>query len=87
MTSNRVGFVCGIRQQLCRIRAQRSGTRDAFERIEARCAMVRGLITSKDVLLRSTVIVREFGLWTWLRCCLVLFSRRRITFLELVFAR
>ena len=47
--------------------------------------MIQGLITSKDVLLRSVVIVREFGLVTWFRCCLVLISRRRTTFLELVF--
>jgi hypothetical protein len=49
--------------------------------------MIQGLITSKDVLLRGGVIVREFGLVTWLRCCLVLLSGRRTTFLELVFAK
>ena len=47
--------------------------------------MIQGLITSKDVLLRGVLIVREFGLVTWFRCCLVLLTRRRTTFLELVF--
>lgn len=47
--------------------------------------MIQGLITSKDVFLRGTVIVREFGLSTWVRCCLVLISGRHTTFLELVF--
>ena len=49
--------------------------------------MIQGLITSKDVLLRGYPIVREFGIGTWLRCCLVLLKGRRTTFLELVFAR
>ena len=49
--------------------------------------MIQGLITSKDVLLRGVVIVREFGFVTWFRCCLVLLSGRRTTFLELVFAK
>ena len=48
--------------------------------------MIQGLITSKDVLLRGSIIVREFGLSTWLRCCLVLLTGRRTTFLEVVFA-
>ncbi len=49
--------------------------------------MIEGLITSKDVLLRGAVIVHEFGVGTWLRCCLVLLSGRRTTFLELVFVK
>ena len=49
--------------------------------------MLRGFITSKDVFLRGTVIVREFGMSIWLRCCLALLTGRRTTFLELVFAR
>jgi len=49
--------------------------------------MIRGVITSQDVFLRGALIVREFGLGTWLRCCLVLIAGRRTTFLELVFAR
>jgi hypothetical protein len=49
--------------------------------------MIRGLITGKEVLCCGRLIVREFGFLTWLRCCLVLLTRRRTTFLELVFAR
>jgi hypothetical protein len=49
--------------------------------------MIQGLITSKDVLQRGHVIIREFGVSTWLRCCVVLLTGRRTTFLELVFAR
>jgi hypothetical protein len=52
-----------------------------------RYAMIQGLITSKDVFLRGNLIVREFGISTWLRCCLVLLTGRRTTFLEMVFAR
>ena len=48
--------------------------------------MIQGLITSKDVFLRGNLIVREFGVATWLRCCLALLAGRRTTFLELVFA-
>lgn len=49
--------------------------------------MIQGLITSKDVFLRGGIIVREFGVSIWLRCCLVLLTNRHATFLELVFAR
>jgi hypothetical protein len=49
--------------------------------------MIQGFITSKDVFLRGYPIVREFGIRTWLRCCLVLLEGRRTTFLELVFVR
>jgi hypothetical protein len=49
--------------------------------------MIEGLITTKDVLLRGPLIVREFGVATWLRCCLVILTGRRTTFLELVFVR
>jgi hypothetical protein len=49
--------------------------------------MIQGLITSRDVLLRGAVIAREFGLSTWLRCCLFLLTGRRTTFLAIIFAR
>jgi hypothetical protein len=49
--------------------------------------MIQGLITGKDVFLRGAIIVHEFGIVTWLRCCLVLFSGRHTTFLELVFVK
>jgi len=48
--------------------------------------MIQGVITTKDVILRGALIVHEFGVGTWLRCCAVLISGRRTTFLELVFA-
>jgi hypothetical protein len=48
--------------------------------------MIQGVITTRDVLLRGTLIIREFGLATWLRCCAVLVTGRRTTFLEVVFA-
>jgi hypothetical protein len=48
--------------------------------------MIQGLITGRDVFLRSYLIIREFGTSTWLRCCFVVLARRRTTFLELVFA-
>jgi hypothetical protein len=49
--------------------------------------MIQGLITSKDVFLSGAVIVREFGIATWFRCCLVLLSGRHTTFLALVFGK
>ncbi len=49
--------------------------------------MIQGLITSKEVIREGAVIVREFGIATWLRCCLVLLSGRHTTFLALVFGR
>jgi hypothetical protein len=48
--------------------------------------MLQGLITTRDVFLRGGVIVHEFGVSIWLRCCVVLLTRRRTTFLEVVFA-
>jgi hypothetical protein len=47
--------------------------------------MIQGLITSKDLFLRGSLIVREFGIATWLRCCVFVLSGRRTTFLDLVF--
>jgi hypothetical protein len=47
-------------------------------------AMVQGLITSTDVLWRAPTIIRSFGLRAYLRCFAALLSRRRTTFLELV---
>jgi len=46
---------------------------------------VRGVITSRHVLMHATLIVREFGLAAFLRCCLVIVQRRQTTFLECVF--
>jgi len=46
---------------------------------------VRGVITSRHVLTHAALIVREFGLTAFLRCCLVIVQRRKTTFLECVF--
>jgi hypothetical protein len=43
-----------------------------------------GVITTKDVLRHSAVIVREFGPGAYLRCCLAILLRRRTTFLDCV---
>ena len=49
--------------------------------------MIQGLITSKDVLLQTSAIVRGYGFRLYLECLLALVSRRRTTFLELVWHR
>ncbi len=49
--------------------------------------MIRGTITTKDVLLNASTIVRSFGLATYLRCLGALLTGRRTTFLELVWQR
>jgi hypothetical protein len=46
--------------------------------------VIRGVITTKHVLRHAAVIVREFGLDVFLRCCFVLVRRRKTTFLECV---
>jgi hypothetical protein len=46
--------------------------------------MVQGVITTRHVLLRAPWIVHDFGVRTWLNCCRAAFSRRRTTFLRLV---
>ena len=48
---------------------------------------ISGLITTRDVLMHSATIVREFGAGTYLRCCLAILRGRRTTFLSLVFSR
>jgi hypothetical protein len=47
---------------------------------------IAGVITTKDVLRNTAIIVREFGTTTYLRCCLAILVRPRTTFLECVFA-
>ena len=49
--------------------------------------MVRGLITTRDVLFHAPAIVRSFGMRPYLRCLGALFTRRRTTFLDLVWSR
>jgi hypothetical protein len=48
--------------------------------------VVRGLITSKEVVLHGPTIVRFWGLRTYLRCLRAALSRRPSTFLAVVHA-
>lgn len=43
-----------------------------------------GVITTRDVLRHGATIVREFGAWAYLRCCVAILSRKRTTFLNCV---
>jgi hypothetical protein len=43
---------------------------------------MRGVITTRHVLTHAGVIVREFGMGAFLRCCLAAVRRRKATFLE-----
>jgi hypothetical protein len=63
--------------------AEAVGMREARSRSEA--PMMLGLITVKDVLRHAPTIVRGFGAAAFLRCCLVILSRRRTTFLACIF--
>jgi hypothetical protein len=45
---------------------------------------IAGVITTKDVLRHSAIIVREFGAAAYLRCCVAILLRRRTTFLNCV---
>ena len=45
---------------------------------------IRGVITTRDVLWNARLIVREFGLVAFMRCCLAIPSRRCRTFLACV---
>ena len=47
---------------------------------------IGGVITTKDVLRHSGTIVREFGAAAYVRCCMAILLRKRITFLACVFA-
>jgi len=49
-----------------------------------RLEMIAGVVTTKDVLLNWPTIVQDFGLRTWLSCCKAVLTRKRTTFLELV---
>ncbi len=44
-----------------------------------------GVITTRDVLRHSAIIVREFGPVAYFRCCVAILLRRRTTFLNCVF--
>ena len=45
---------------------------------------IRGVITSRDVLLNGGTILREFGPRAYLRCCVAMLLRRPTTFLTCV---
>lgn len=46
--------------------------------------MICGVVTTKDVLRYSVLIVREFGAGAYLRCCLAILLHHRTTFLACV---
>jgi hypothetical protein len=46
---------------------------------------IHGAITSRHVLRHAVVIVRQFGMGVFLRCCLTIVQRRKTTFLDCVF--
>jgi hypothetical protein len=48
---------------------------------------MRGVITSRDVLLQPVTICAAFGAACYLRCLKAVISGRRCTFLEVVTAR
>jgi hypothetical protein len=45
---------------------------------------IAGVITTKDVLWHSAVIVREFGPFAYFKCCVAILLRKRTTFLNCV---
>jgi hypothetical protein len=47
---------------------------------------IRGVITSREVLLKGPTILREFGPRAYLRCCVAMLLGRPSTFLECIFA-
>jgi len=49
--------------------------------------MISGVITTGHVITHAGIIVREFGAAAYLRCCLVILRRRRVTFLQCIFAQ
>jgi hypothetical protein len=46
--------------------------------------VIAGVITGKEVVRHGGAILRSFGVVTFFRCVAALFSRRKTTFLELV---
>lgn len=47
---------------------------------------MEGLITTRHLVLNAREIIAGFGLTAWWRCVRSALSRRRVTFLEVVFA-
>jgi len=48
---------------------------------------ISGVITTKDVLNNTGMIVRAFGAGAFLRCCIAIVLRRPTTFLNCVFTQ
>ena len=55
---------------------------DIGRNAEVHTMTICGVITTRDVLRNSGVILREFGAAAYLRCCLAIVLRRRTTFLH-----
>ena len=45
-----------------------------------------GTVTTREVLRHSAMIVREFGIGAYLRCCMAIVTRHKTTFLHCVFS-
>ena len=45
---------------------------------------ILGVITTRDVLRHGGLIVREFGPWAYLKCCVAIVLRKQTTFLNCV---
>ena len=43
-----------------------------------------GVITTKDVMRHGAVIIREFGPFAYIECCMAILLRMRTTFLNCV---
>jgi hypothetical protein len=48
--------------------------------------MIQGVVTTSDVLLHASLIVRSFGVHAFMQCVWAVVRRRRTTFLELMWA-
>ena len=71
-----------VRWNVGSIRAAR-----ALHWVAAEWRMISGTITTRDVLLHASTILRSFGLGTLVRCLRALLTGRRTTFLELAWPR
>ena len=48
--------------------------------------MIEGVITTKHVIVNASLIVRSYGIRTWVLCIGALLSRRPTTFLALIWS-
>jgi len=49
-------------------------------------AVIEGVITTKHVIVNASLIVRSYGIRTWVSCIGALLSRRPTTFLALIWS-